>query len=393
MDILFVTALPLEMNTSLMIRNLALIRGLVEIDHHVSILSPEGSSGSIFFDKTTLEFLRESKTIRFGAKGALSIIKTAKTYSKKSCLIRNLRRLFKSFSIYGSHGLVIKDIGDLSIIKKRYDLVISSSDPKASHLIVTKYLRKYTKWDLWVQYWGDPLAQDITANDFLPKWIKKHEERKLLNAASRVIYVSPLTFEEQRKVYPNAANKMYFLPTPYLVDTNVSTKSRSNKIRIGYFGNYNLSVRNIRPLYNVVSINPKFELIIAGDSEMKLDSRSNIQVYPRIDIKRINELEELCDILVCVTNKTGSQIPGKLYQYAGTSKDVLVILDGNITPLKSYLASFERFDFCINTERAIEDALNLYDENKLGKQRPCKALSPSVIAGKFISIALNTYYG
>jgi len=389
MDILFVTALPLEMNTSSMIRNFALIRGLVETNHNVSILSPEGETGSVFCDKTILEFLRESKTIRFGAEGASSLVKRAKANSKKSCLVRNLRRVFKLFSVYGSHGFVIKAFSELSSSEKKYDLVISSSDPKASHLLVMKYLRENVKWDLWIQYWGDPLAQDITATDILPRWIKKHEERKLLNAASKIVYVSPLTLDEQRKVYPNAANKMYFLPTPYLAYSNLSRKSESDKIKIGYFGNYNRSVRNIEPLYNIVSRNPKFELIIAGDSEMKLDSRSNIQVYPRIDIKRIHELEKECDILVCITNKKGSQIPGKLYQYAGTSKDVLVILDGNIAPLKAYLASFERFDFCVNEEHDIQNALNQYDENKLGKQHPCEALSPSAIAEKFIAIVSN----
>lgn len=54
---------------------------------------------------------------------------------------------------------------------------------------------------------------------------------------------------------------------------------------------------------------------------------------------------------------SGSQIPGKIYQYSGTNKPVLFILDGEIEQVKEQFSKYERYYFAVNNELEIEKSI------------------------------------
>ena len=60
----------------------------------------------------------------------------------------------------------------------------------------------------WIQIWGDPFLADITQTNRNKRLIK-NEELRLLQGADWVFYVSKLTLEQQKQLYPTAA----FSPT------------------------------------------------------------------------------------------------------------------------------------------------------------------------------------
>ena len=73
-------------------------------------------------------------------------------------------------------------------------------------------------------------------------------------------------------------------------------------------------------------------------------------------------LEDATDVLVFLCNRTGGQIPGKIYQYSATNKIILFILDGTDEEkriLKNYFAQFNRYVFCENTVEDISRAIGL----------------------------------
>jgi len=307
--------------------------------------------------------------------------------AKENKLIGLLRKVYKSLYLFGSTKFLLKYVKDVKFDNKHFDLVISSSDPKTSHLLAKKCLKNKITCKCWIQYWGDPLLIDITDNTSkLPKWYKRYVEYHILKDADKIIYVSPLTLEIQKKIYNRLARKMYFLPVPFQSET-IYSPTNNKKLRIGYFGNYNFVARDITPLYDAVKNNYNSELIIAGDSEMNLSSIDNITIYTRISREKVKEMESICDVLVCVTNKRGAQIPSKIYYYAATNKNILVILDGNAIKIKEYLSIYNRFEFCKNTAEDIKRALQNYLTESLNSNKPVKELSSSFIARKLIKIA------
>ena len=102
---------------------------------------------------------------------------------------------------------------------------------------------------------------------------------------------------------------MEFLPIPYSKKL-IYSRNKNKKTTIGYFGDFYTRNRNIKNLYNAIESQKDKKLTICGNSDLELDSKKNIQIYDRQSIKKIREFEENIDILVCVCNIKGTQIPG-----------------------------------------------------------------------------------
>ena len=102
---------------------------------------------------------------------------------------------------------------------------------------------------------------------------------------------------------------------------------------------------------------------------------------PRGDV---SSYEKKADLLVCVLNRYGTQIPGKLYYCASTCKPVLVILDGDeIQKMKDFLLTFDRFYLCENNENSIRNTvLQIMEDSK--EWGPCPLLNEEAIAKKVL---------
>ena len=101
------------------------------------------------------------------------------------------------------------------------------------------------------------------------------------------------------------------------------------------------------------------QLNICGATDLKLESMNNIKILPRQNLSIIREYEKKSDVLICLCNKKGTQIPGKIYHYAATNKPILIILDGeNKDKLKKYFESFNRFILCENNIESISNIIN-----------------------------------
>ena len=138
---------------------------------------------------------------------------------------------------------------------------------------------------------------------------------------------------------------MIYTPTAYLEERILPP--RSGKYTVGYYGAYPSNVRNIIPLYEAgKKMESVIDLKIVGNSDLMLENTGNIEVYPRGDI---SAFEEITDLFVCVLNKNGTQIPGKLYHYAAYNRPVLVIEDGEYaSKMHDYICSFNRYYTCKN---------------------------------------------
>jgi len=353
--ILVITTRPLEVNVSSSIRKIATIRSLIDAGANVTVISTEIPKDSPQYNnQVNIENINRI-TLKTGIFYNSGVAKL-NDYKKKKSIKRKLkniaRNIYYRINVYDPLKSCIKYIDTIKDeLDKKYNIIISISDPKSSHLLALALLKKrVTSCDKYIQIWGDPMYLDITNKSIVPKYIIKREEQKLLKRPDKIYYVSPLTMEEEKKLFPEYAHKMDVLFPTYEKESIYEPVTKIKKI--GYFGDYNSNIRDIRPLYNAIK-NSNYELIIFGNSDLELESTKNIKVNGRIPFEKVKEFEEKVDLLVHISNKTGTQIPAKIYQYMGTNKPILFILDGPKELLKKVFSPFNRVIFCENNQQDI----------------------------------------
>lgn len=371
LKILYVTMDPLETNTSANIRNRGLLSGLAKLGHVVDTLSLETDINSIGYDATVsvsglvreryffkanmlYKQLRTKKGANTSDKGQASGKKKSSIMAVKTALVKLIKFVLNNISAYDLQRFNAKNVLDTDIELEQYDIILSSSDPKSAHL-VAKNLRKKYKKNIWVQYWGDPFAKDITGKQSAwSSFLRKQAEAELLKNADKVIYTSPFTLEMQKSLYPKWQEKMsYAVQVADAQDTSIKEK---DCLEIGYFGDYNSKVRNIRPLFDAVA-GKEEQLIVCGNGDVTSDS-SNIVLNGRVEYSKVVKLESKADILACICNRTGTQIPGKIYYVAGYQKPIILILDGDKSfEMRQFFEQFDRYILCENSKESIETAI------------------------------------
>ena len=353
MKVLFVTLFPLENNTSVTISNYGILRGLHQLGHDVTILIPRASDAevSIPYDLSMFRIVRIE---------GMPFDQLRKAPAKQTLWYKGKRKFRKHFEFLDFTRPYLKSVKSVSIQNEHFDLIISTSDPKTSHVFVGKLIKQGFSYDRWIQHWGDPMYGDITRSNSYPNWIIKCFERRIIKMADKVVYVSPFTADMLKAVHPQFSNRIDFVPLPCEEITEEPvTRAESNVLKLAYLGDYSPSIRNILPLYEAVNNMDGVHLTIAGISSLKLENTDKVKVLPRIPQNECHQLEMNSDVSVTVCNLRGTQIPGKVYYAAASQKHMLVILDGDEKDkLKAYVDSFGRYITCENNVESIQKVLS-----------------------------------
>lgn len=367
-------------------RNLALIRGFQQLGFEISTLSSIPEIESSYYDKTMVRTdFKDRHWIELGA------VHTKFTSKKIESALDKLKaklkviayKVYTRLSLYDSRARLAKRI-PVSLANEEFDLIISSSDPKSSHLIAEQLITQYPNiTKLWYQYWGDPFAIDVNKNTLFPTWIVEREERRILEKCHKSIYVSPITHVVMQEKYPELKKKMVFEPIPY--NEQLFYKETNNsQYTLGYFGDYFSKDRTITPLINSLT-DSDIKLHLIGNSDIEITNTHNINSMSRQSIDFIRKLEAEVDLLICVCNKKGTQIPGKIYHYSATNKPILLIVDGEYyTQLVNYFSQFERYYICENNVNDIRKTINEI-MNLKQNFNPINYFSPQTIAKRLVN--------
>ncbi len=377
-DILFVSLSPFDSIYSCSIRNQSLIKGLLDLGHRVDFLTVANETGVKRVGNIAPNSMFRIVEINSG-----SIEKATRIKARSISYFGNIPRLlYHRFFLFEFIGKAIEGFNINQLGKRCYDVLISSSDPKATHVFAKNNLKGGLEYKYWIQYWGDPLTIDITNETIYPAWYKKCVEGALLNEANKVVYTSPFTLECQQRLFPKAAHKMISLPTPYLEELTYPITNNSRFV-VGYHGNYHSRYRDIGPLLAAFKIlGNDFELDLVGGTDLYLNNTDNVSVYPPTG--SIETFQKRSDLLVVLLNKKGTQIPGKVFHLAGSNKPILVIADGeHKNELASYLRGFNRYHVCTNNPSEIADEV-FRIKNKQISNTNVPQLSAKSIAKKFI---------
>lgn len=309
------------------------------------------------FDRIIELFIRR----RGANKGNTTKIKSTKSNSIKELLKRNYNKLYsKHIEIfykkyrYDSAWLQRAKIYKSNI---NFDVVMSISHPPVSHKVALDLiLSKNIKCKKWIQIWFEPWFQVPLKKNKTGLIIE--EEKILLNKADSIFYVNLVFLNNQKKMFPEYAKRMHYIDLPVVFKEN--PKGVTNSVKhgtVGYFGNYNSSIRNIQPLYNAIREMDNVKGYIIGDSDLSLKTTNKLVVKSRVSYEDIKEYEKEVEILIILSN-FADQIPGKIYDYSCSNKYILFILDGSIkSDMKEYFGRFNRYIFCENKEEDIKSTI------------------------------------
>lgn len=404
MKILVINGDCITTNSSANLCHLAYIKGLVDSGYEVTLLSADGRDyvcdesmvipkevkhytyyGVSFYEKMSLKKKNNSEVNADQKIENNSDKKEAQ--SVKSVVMNKAKKLLLSF--YGVHGIYSKFVNKANRFKseEEFDYVLSISTPVTSHLIAHNLLKsKHITAKKWIQIWEDPWYSD--AYGFNGKDKIYEEEKRLLSFAQRVCYVSPLTLANQKKLFPESANKMYWEPLPfYYKNTNTDDCDYSIN-QYGYFGDYSPVARDLEPFYKAAKC-LNINVNICGRPNNLFSSTDKIKIYPRLNLDELKPIEDKTNVLIFLCNKKGGQIPGKIYQYSATNKTILFILDGTDEEkkvIKEYFEPFNRYVFCENTVQDITRAIKQIESNDLGNisNTPIDAFNPQKTIKKIL---------
>ncbi len=177
MNVLFVSVFPLEYNTSATIRNKGVIQGLHDLGYSIDTLTIKPENTFIVFDNgiNDLDHLIQNKYYidsssiyrKFMATKPNTENENTIDKLKPSKLKSKIKKILLSLMVFDTQALSvtnkkIKEVASTMNVEK-YDLIISSSDPKSSHLLAKRLLELYPTQKIpWIQFWGDPMFNDIT---------------------------------------------------------------------------------------------------------------------------------------------------------------------------------------------------------------------------------------
>ena len=359
MKVLFVTLFLLENNTSVTISNYGLLRGLQQLGHDITLLMPYASADD------TLLIPYDVSGMRIVRVDGIPFNQLRQAPKKQTIWFKIKRKWHKWFDFLDFTAPYLQSGTSVSLLDEHFDLIISTSDPKTTHVFVKKLINKGLSYGRWIQHWGDPMYGDITRSNAYPNWVIKWYERRIIKWADKVVYVSPFTADMLKQAHPKYKDKIHFVPLPCEEIEQTPLQERSDTLKLVYLGDYSPSIRNILPLYDAVKELDNVQLTIAGISSLKLESTNHITVLPRIPQTQCHQLEAEADVSITVCNLRGTQIPGKVYYAAASQKHMLVILDGDEKDkLRTYIESFNRYIVCDNNVESIKEALSKIQQNR-----------------------------
>lgn len=393
MKILVINGECIQTNTSANLCHLAYIRGLVDSGHDVTLLSADGRDykmdPSMVIPKEVKHYtyygvsLYEKLSLR---KKTESVPSEATVASNTVSRERpNIKRKIKDFvlSLYGVHGIYATFVRKAQQFQsdEDFDFILSISTPVTSHLIAHNLLKSgHIRAKHWIQIWEDPWYSDAYGFNGAEK-IRK-EEARLLSFAEKICYVSPLTLENQKKLYPKSADKMFWQPLPFYYQSEDMLDTGVEENRYGYFGAYYPATRDLSLFYKAAK-ETGIAVNICGNPSNLFASTDRIHIHPRLTLDKLKPIEDSTNVLVFLCNRKGGQIPGKIYQYSATNKTILFIMDGTDEEqrvLREYFGKFNRFVFCQNNVEDITRAIRQIEAGDLGEvqNRPLNDFDPAI---------------
>lgn len=355
MNILFISSALRYYDSSASIRNRNFVK---ELGKYGNVSSIE----IVHQEATPLCDLQINKEILIRVKGYRSHLNGDMTRkNKKKDIISKVKELAKHFFRDILFLLNLKNDLRSAIqgFQNQFDLVITSSDPVGVHwqyIRIEKSDLQQVKYASYWQYWGDPLYGCVSTNSSV--W-NKYLERYILRNCDRAFWVSKPTLELKQTQHIKIAEKFEYLPRIIEKESiiPIGDAPSDGQLKAIYAGDYFKKFRKIHPLVGTFSTNREWNLTVIGNGDRPEQFASNVKFMKRIPQKEAEEYLDKAQLVFIILNKTGGQIPGKIYDLAVGEKTCVILYDSEdqleIIPFR------KRFLFCKNEEKEIVSFLGM----------------------------------
>ena len=126
---------------------------------------------------------------------------------------------------------------------------------------------------------------------------------------------------------------------------------------------------------------------VPSDIQERLKKYPFVELHESVDFEYMPNILASATMLLYLSNKKGSsQIPGKLFDYMGTSKPVLCLVSDTTDPISLLLKRFERCIVLDNDETVILNSWNRIEEACGKSFMPEEKFSPKFVASQIIKL-------
>lgn len=354
MKILFVTSSFVKKGSA-SIRNIALVNGLTANKCDVDVLTESwpasmvDNSLSLYIDPDVKIYMDHIKVIDmyFSRKNKIDSQSNAIGASVVKKIIQISKKATEQLYFFPDLDKEWIRCYKKNLPFASYDLIISSSDTKTSHFVAGKIAKKYKL--PWFTYWGDPWEDDMGTRG-IKKVLARYFEKKIIAACDRAFYVSEPTMKVIQSRYPQYKN-IAFLRRAYLCEITETYKSESNKIVISYCGSIYYGRNPDKFLYSLIDYNmsqspEKIHLEFYGIYPQEMIERFKnpyIHFYGQVDYEKVNDVTRHSNALLMFANpQECHQIPGKLFDYFGTNKCIIVVAGEKENAVENFIRSTKR---------------------------------------------------
>lgn len=392
MKILYVTSLAFRESSSASIRNTSLINGLVEKGCKVDLLTlsyPEKRednylksivSDKVKIFKSEIPFLNNYLNKNTGT---LPVNRNT-IYSK-------IRDIIKNAYFFPDVDKEWISNYNKDVLSNNYDFIISSSDTKTSHYVAQKIIKsggKNMENVKWVQIWGDPWENDINIKKYMRKKIKQ-QEKKLLELADYIFYVSEPTMNQMKSKYPKHADKIYYLGRSFIEENRGRKIGETKDWVFTYTGSLNPN-RNISNLINAINLynqdhSKKIELNLYGRIDEKtskiIEANDKICYHGSVSLTEINQAYQNSDVLIYIDNGgETTQIPGKIYDYLGTDRPILALVETKKAATTVFLQDLNRCELQLNSPDSISfDFLSTLSKMEVNQEYSAASMAEKLL--------------
>jgi len=307
----------------------------------------------------------------FKALGNPKVFSAEVRSSRKFLFIKKLYRAIRKITEYMMVGdtrnewFFIAYPKALELIReKNYDLLITSHEPMVDTLLGLT-LKDRTKIK-WIADLGDPISADYYPKVWKP--FLKRLERKVL-AKADAITVTTEALKKKYRMSFRGEDKILVVQQGFDLEFFRMPKMRKKggSFVLAYTGSFYKDFREPKALVEALAkLNFNFELWLAGRLESFLPLFKSIQervkYFGVLSHPEALELQAKADVLVYLGNKLESQVPGKFYEYLGSKKPILCIIQHPEDPVAGLVRELRIGEVCLNEPKEIARAISkLYE--------------------------------
>lgn len=247
-----------------------------------------------------------------------------------------------SYKIIKLLTLILLSFKTLLVItfNRNYDLIISTN-PKWLLFFPLITNKKF------ILFMGDPFLGDVAKKDSLMHQFLWKKNKKLF---IKVNVFSPFLFSEMSSEIDKS--KLFFIErNPILKLPTMKGKGAL------YLGDYSSDDRNLGPLAEAIhGVDINLYLYGRGNKSHFINIKNKCSFFERVPLSEVKNIIPNHKFMIIILNKSGHQVPGKIYDFTEAPFNVLVLYEDYLDI--SVLPQPKHYIYCLNEPNLIKKAIN-----------------------------------